>query len=332
MKILQTVKKIPGGLMVVPLLLGVLVNTFIPQFLTLGGLTTALWGPAGANTAIAITMFCIGAQINFRQAGEVLKRGAVLLLAKFVAGAVLGIIIGKTLGLGGILGISALAIVSAVTNSNGGLYMSLAVTYGSPEDVGAQSLLSINDGPFLTMLAFGATGMANIPLASLAAAILPVLIGMILGNLDREIADFLAPASAILIPFFAFCLGAGISIGNLIAGGIRGILLGVICVGWSGLVCILADKFISRRPGYAGAAIASAAGNCVATPALVASVAPEFEPYVEAATVQCAAAVVVSVILVPLLTAWAAKRWGNDEEFEARKAAKRKEKAAGAET
>ena len=36
--------------------------------------------------------------------------------------------------------------------------MSLSATYGSPTDVGAQSLLGINDGPFLTLLAFGMYG------------------------------------------------------------------------------------------------------------------------------------------------------------------------------
>lgn len=171
MKILQTVKKIPGGLMVVPLLLGMIVNTFCPGVLEIGGLTTALWGSAYASTGIAITCFCVGTQINFRQAGEVLKRGSVLLIAKFVAGATIGILVGKVFGLGGVLGISAVAMVSAITNSNGGLYISLASTYGDAEDVGAQSLLAINDGPFLTMIAFSASGLANIPLINLVAAI-----------------------------------------------------------------------------------------------------------------------------------------------------------------
>lgn len=311
MKILQTVKRIPGGLMVVPLLIGVVINTFCPDILAIGGLSTALWGSGAASTGIAITCFCVGAQINIRQAGDVLKRGIVLLLAKFIAGALIGIFVGKVFGLGGILGISAVAMVSAVTNSNGGLYISLAGTYGDAKDVGAQSLLAINDGPFLTMIAFGASGLANIPLIDLVAAILPVVVGMILGNLDHEIGEFLEPATGILIPFFAFNLGAGISIDNLVKGGVQGILLGVFCVAWSGAFCIFADKFINKRPGYAGAAVASAAGNCVATPALVAAASPVLEPYVATATVQCASAVVVSVILVPLLAAWTVKKWGD---------------------
>ena len=40
----KTIDKIPGGMMVVPLFLGVLVNTFFPQFLKIGGFTTGLFG------------------------------------------------------------------------------------------------------------------------------------------------------------------------------------------------------------------------------------------------------------------------------------------------
>ena len=311
MKILKTVNKVPGGLMVVPLLLGVLTNTFLPGFLELGGLTTALWGSGAASTGIAITCFCVGTQINIKQAGQVLKRGTVLLAAKFLAGASVGILIGYVFGLGGVLGISALALVSSITNSNGGLYISLASTYGDAEDVGAQSLLAINDGPFLTLIAFGASGLADIPLINLVAAVLPVAVGMILGNLDRDIADYLEPGTGILIPFFAFCLGSGISVNNLITGGAQGILLGVVCVLWSGFICILADRLINRRPGYAGAAVASCAGNCVATPALVASISPQMEAYVERAAAQCASAVVITAILVPILTALVVKKWGD---------------------
>lgn len=220
----------------------------------------------------------MGAQIQLRQGGQILKRGFVLLFAKFLAGAVLGWVIGAIFGTAGVLGLSTLAIISAVTNSNGGLFMSLAGTFGDDTDIAAQAILNINDGPFLTLVAVGASGMADIPLQSILCAVAPILVGLILGNLDKDIADFLKPGLNVLIPFFAFCLGAGISLGNLVTGGLSGILLGVICVAWSGLFCILADKFILKRPGYAGAALSSAAGNCVATPAAVAVAAPAFEP------------------------------------------------------
>lgn len=322
MKILKTVQKVPGGLMVIPLLLGVLVNTICPSLLQAGGYVTALWSSGGASTIIAVFLFCVGSQIQLHTGGQVLKRGIVLLVAKFLAGASLGWVIGAIFGPAGVLGLSTLAIISAVTNSNGGLFMSLMGSFGDDTDIASQAILNINDGPFLTLVAVGASGMADIPLKSLACAIAPILVGLILGNLDKEISAFLKPGLNVLIPFFAFCLGAGISLGNLVKGGVAGIVLGVITVAWSGFVCILADKFILKRPGYAGAAVATAAGNCVATPAAVALAAPSLEPYVESATVQCAAAVIVTVILVPLLTSWAAKKWGTSAEWEAKKALK----------
>ena len=55
--------------------------------------------------------------------------------------------------------------------------MSLASQFGDDIDIGAQAILNINDGPFLTLVALGASGMADIPFTNLIAAIAPILIG-----------------------------------------------------------------------------------------------------------------------------------------------------------
>src|SRR5690606_19977938 len=147
MRILKTVKRIPGGLMIVPLLLGALVNTLFPQVLEIGGFTTNLF-KTGAMPILAVFLFCNGAQINIRQAGSSLIKGATLTLVKFAIGAILGILVNNFFGPTGVLGIAPLAIIAAVTNSNGGLYAALAGEYGDSTDVGAISILSLNDGPF----------------------------------------------------------------------------------------------------------------------------------------------------------------------------------------
>ena len=156
MHILKSVKKIPGGLMVCPLLLGALFNTVCPQALEIGGFTTSLF-KTGAMSILALFCLCNGAQINIRQAGKPLTKGIVLTATKFIIGAVLGIIVSKFIGPKGIIGITPLAIVATMTNSNGGLFAALAGEYGDSTDVGAISILSLNDGPFFTMLAFGVT-------------------------------------------------------------------------------------------------------------------------------------------------------------------------------
>jgi len=69
--ILKTIEKVPGGLMVVFLLLGAIVNTFAPETLEVGSFTTALF-KKGALPLIAVLLVCSGAQITVRTAPALL--------------------------------------------------------------------------------------------------------------------------------------------------------------------------------------------------------------------------------------------------------------------
>ena len=79
--IMKFLKKIPAGMMVVPMLLGAFINTFFPQITGIGSFTTAIFTSAGANTAIGIQLFCLGTTLRFREIGGVVKRGGVLLIS-----------------------------------------------------------------------------------------------------------------------------------------------------------------------------------------------------------------------------------------------------------
>ena len=300
--IMRFLKKIPAGMMVVPMLLGAIINTFLPEVTNIGSFTTAVFTSAGANTAIGIQLFCLGTTLRVRDMGGVVKRGGVLLISKFVIGAAIGIVVGKVFGPTGVLGLSSLAIISAVTNSNGSIYLALMNSYGDTVDQAAMPLLAINDGPMLTMIAMGIGGLADIPFMALVAAIGPILVGMILGNIDKDLSDFLAPAGTILLPFVGFCLGAGMNLTN-IAKGLVTCLIG-------GAFIVLCDRFISRRPGYAGWAVATTAGNAVAVPAVIAEADPSWAQWADVATSQVAASAILTAILVPIITSWWAKKFG----------------------
>lgn len=313
MKILGTIRKIPGGLMIVPLLLGALVNTFIPQAIQIGSFTEAMF-KTGASAIIGCFLFCNGAQINIKQVGEPLIKGVVLTAVKFFIGAAIGVMINKFFGASGFLGISVVAAIAAITNSNGGLYTALASQYGTANDVGAISILSLNDGPFFTMVAFGATGIANIPIIALVATVVPILLGFILGNLDEDLRDFLAPGTTLMIPFFAFPLGAALDFRQLLVAGAPGILLGVISTVLTGGAGFLAFKLMKAKNPAVGAAIGTTAGNAAATPAALAAVGAITEEVAATATAQIAAAIIVTAILCPLLVNALAKRYDTKKE------------------
>lgn len=308
--ILKFMKKVPAGMMVVPLLLGSMVNTLFPGALKIGGLTTALFSSAGTSTLLGAQLFCMGTAMQVKDMPKVLKRGGILLAAKFVIGAMLGIIVGKLFGMQGVFGLTTLAIISAVTNSNGSVYLTLMGNYGDEADAGCFPLLALNDGPFFTLVALGASGLANIPIMSLLAAIIPILLGMLLGNLDKELRELFTPMGTAIIPLIGFALGAGIDLSSVIKGGFPGVLLGLTTVFIGGAFIMFFDRVVGKRPGYAAWAVATTAGNAVGVPAAVALIDPAWEPFVASATVQVAASTVITCILAPLITSWWAKKYG----------------------
>ena len=84
--ILDKMNKVPGGLIIIPLLAAILINTFVPQVLAIGGPTTALF-KVGSSAMMGIFLLICGTSINIRQAGLPLYKGAVLLFLKCLAGA-----------------------------------------------------------------------------------------------------------------------------------------------------------------------------------------------------------------------------------------------------
>ena len=299
MQIKKTIEKVPGGLMVIPLLLGAIINTFFPAALNIGGFTTAMF-KQGALPILGVFLFCMGSQMSFKVAPRSLKKGVILTIVKYGVGVAIGLGVGKLFGAAGLLGLTPLAIIAAMTNSNGGLYVALTGEYGDEADVGAVSVLSLNDGPFFTMLALGASGFASIPFEAFVAVIVPIGLGMLVGNLDEEMRKFLAQGEKLLIPFFAFPLGAGMNLSNVFKAGASGVILGVLTAVVTGFAGYFALKIFGEKNAIAGLAEGSTAGNAVGTPAAIAAVDKTLAPIVGAATAQVAAACIVTGVFMPI--------------------------------
>ena len=307
MKICATMKKFPGGMMVIPLILGCLVNTFIPQCLEIGGFTTALF-KSGQATLVGLFIFCSGATIDVRQLGAPIYKGTVLTILKFGIGVLIGYGLNLAFGPAGILGLTPFAVIAAVTNSNGAIYTALAKEFGDETDMGAIAVLSLNDGPFLTMIALGTSGLASIPAIAIIAAIIPLIIGMILGNLDSDFRDLLSKGLNMILPINGFVFGTNMSLVTIAKAGVPGVLLGLTSVLFTGVLLYFIYSAIRRKPDPMGMAVGTVAGNAIATPAAVAMADPTLEPLVGPATAQTAAAVVITALLVPLLTGWVSRK------------------------
>ena len=302
----RTVERIPGGMMLVPLLIGIVIHTCAPNAGDFfGSFTGALF--SGPLPILAVFNVGLGATIDFRSTPYVLRKGGSLLVTKVGLAVVVGLMAGHFMGeapvSGGFFaGFSALAAVAAISDTNGGLYVALAGQFGKSRDVAANAVMSVESGPFVTMVILGTAGLSAFPWHTLLGAILPLLVGMLLGNLDPEIRRWFGTGMPILIPFFAFALGAGINLKTVWSAGLLGVLIGLCVALVGGTLLVLADR-LTGGSGIAGLAAASTAGNAAAVPAVVAAANPAYPAAEPSATVLVSASVVVTAILVPILCA-----------------------------
>lgn len=310
MHIKRTIERIPGGMMLVPLLLGALTKTFYPEAgAYFGSFTNGLI--SGTVPILAVWFFCMGATISLKATGTVLRKSGNLVIVKALVAWGATILAAHFLPIGGVekglfAGFSALAICSAMDMTNGGLYAAVMQQYGTKEEAGAFVLMSIESGPLVSMFVLGSAGVASFEPHVFVGAVLPFLIGFALGNLDAELKEFFGRAVQTLIPFFGFALGSGIDLHVIATTGLSGILLGILVIVVTGIPLMIADKVIGGGNGTAGLAASSTAGAAVANPMIIASMVPSLAPAAASATALVATSCLVTAILVPLLTGlWA---------------------------
>lgn len=311
MKIKKCVERIPGGMMLVPLVLGAICRTFAPEAgHYFGSFTNGLI--SGTVPILAVWFFCMGATINLNATGTVLRKSGTLVVVKTLVAWVAVFIAAKFLPIEGIhsglfAGFSVLALCASMDMTNGGLYAAIMQQYGTKEEAGAFVLMSIESGPLMSMVILGTAGVASFEPHVFVGAILPFIIGFALGNIDKDLHEFFGKAVQTLIPFIGFALGNGIDLHVILETGLGGIILGVLVIVITGVPLMIADKYIGGGNGTAGIAASSSAGAAAANPMIIASMVPAFKPAAASATALVATSILFTAIVVPILTGMWAK-------------------------
>lgn len=281
MKIKKSIEKIPGGMMIVPLFLGVLIRTLFPNASKFfGGFTGSYL--TGTSVILFVWFLSVGTTIDLRTSGYIAKKGLSLLIVKVLLAGILGVIASHLLPVNGIRagvfsGLSVLAIIASFNETNGGLYAALMTMLNRKEDAAGFPFISIESGPFMTMITMGVAGIASFPWPTLVSTIIPFAIGIILGTLDKDFRKLFGGMVPALIPFFAVTLGFTMNFGMIIKSGFMGIIMGV-------------------------------AGAAVAVPFAIAQANPQFLPTASSATAIVATSVLVSALITPFVTMYFEKR------------------------
>lgn len=307
MDILNRMKKVPGGLLIIPMLIAAIINTFCPQILQIGNPTTALFTNKGTMVLIGLMLFFSGTQCRISEIKIMLKRVGPLCLAKIIIAYGAGILVSKFFGVEGFLGISVVTIIAVLTSCNPGLYLALINSYGDEVDASAFGLLNLIVVPAVPITILSATGGQGIDINTIIATLFPFLLGILLGNLDGNFRKLYEHGTAMLLPFMGISFGANINILVALKAGVSGIIITILFY----IVCLLPlyliDKKIMKRPGYVSIAMSSVAGLSLVVPTLASELNPIYESFIQVSIAQIAFVVILTTIITPFMTQKLAK-------------------------
>jgi 2-keto-3-deoxygluconate permease len=153
--------------------------------------------------------------MTFRAAPRMLLRGLGLMVAKVGTATVFALAVAKFFD-GSVFGLSTLAVMVAMSDTNGGMFLALTSVMGNDDDAGTYVVQTIETGPFLTMLIFVGAGLAVIPWLTMVSVVARLSLAQFLGNLDDELRQFFGSHEPVIVPFMAFTLGQTISLAAVV--------------------------------------------------------------------------------------------------------------------
>ena len=311
MDILGKVNKVPGGIMVVPMIITAVINTFIPAALKIGGPTSGAFSGAGAMATIGMLLFTAGSQTKYSDLGSVCARGGLLVIVRLAVAFTGAWLTLKLFGPEGVWGASALAITIALASCNPGVYAGLMQSYGDTVDKSAMGILNLIAVPATPLVILGVADGTGFDYMSAVSSLVPFALGMVLANADEKVRKLFSTATPVILFFLGCCLGASINLKALSQAGVANIvLIGlIVCIFLP--IMIAADKLILRRPGYAAVAATCLGGLSVVAPRIIGERLPQYQPYVESATAQLAVTLVICIFIFPYITKFIVGKFGS---------------------
>ncbi len=312
----KALQKIPAGLFLVPMIVSMIVYTIAPDLMMTGGMIQSLFSGEGVGFMVAALTFFSGTNLDIPRLGRIVKRHGVILLAKGIISIVLSLLYIYFFGQEGVLGISALAFTVAICSINPAIYMSTVEAYGDEDDTAAYGLTGLFSIPLFPIIVFSivaGSGGGGMDWTPVFTTLVPLFIGMILGNIDREFANVFAPGIGALLPLLGWNLGQGMNLLEALRSGIPGVILTVLFLILNSYLFLMDDKLMNND-GIVGISLTNVAGVSTSTPAIIGAMYPAIlGSYVTGATSQVLLVCVITSILTPLVAKWQYHRYYNTE-------------------
>ncbi|MFU2193826.1 2-keto-3-deoxygluconate permease [Streptococcus pluranimalium] len=232
---------------------------------------------------------------------QVFKNYGILLLARFIISTVASLIFIKLFGLDGIWGLSAIAFICTLTSMNPTLFLALMKDYGDESDQAAFGLVAVMALPIIPMFIYGLTSPTPLNFMPILSTLFPLVLGIIIGNLDHDLSQHMAPAMGFIIIMLGWGVGANINLFEAMKAGLPGIMMAILYYLIGALPLILIEKYILKRSGASATALSTVAGLSASIPLLMVVSNPELKDYASQSAAITSLVVVCTAIIAPIL-------------------------------
>lgn len=311
--IMGLMKRVPGGTLIVPLLITATINTFFPNALSIGGSTTPLF-KTGTMAIIGFILFCSGASLNPKSLMQLFKKNGAYFMLKLMLMIIVAFIAQYLLPPVMWMGIPAAALFAIITSTNPGTYLEQANRYGSDIDKASFLLVHLSTIAGLVVFVYSLVGAASGDFNGMAmlALFVPFIVGFVMGNLDPAFGAFFKSGTAMVIPILGANFGANMNLKEAVmGGGVPGIVLSLLYVAVIIPLFLFLDKVILKRPGYQGVSWCSVSGACAAIPPLLMEGNSVLEPYIPQAVAMVAMAIIITNLVMPIVNRRVVAKWGD---------------------
>lgn len=304
MWLIKFMRRIPAGTFIVPMVVSMVIYSFFPNLFNIGGPTEAFFSNSGTNYIVGLLVFASGTTVELKKLGHLMKHQGALVLIKMFISIVFGTIFLLLFGLDGVWGISGLGFLAVILSINPAVHLALTEMYGDKDDASIYPFAVIPALPALPMImlsAYISGGFGGIEWTPIISIFLPLVIGIILGNLDPEFGKVFGPVMPAALMLLGWLLGQGMDMFEAIRSGISGIIVTIIFMVLSMPLMYFIDKKILKYDGLAGVSIATVAGMSTAVPATVGAAIPAVAGDVTSATAQVLMAAIITSIIAPII-------------------------------
>lgn len=303
-------KKIPGGLLLIPMLISAVFATFCPNLFYIGELTEALFTKKGINYIVALITFCSATSLDFKSLAKVLKKQGLMLLVKIILCMAFSLLFFKFFGETGVWGISLLSFVCVLASLNPSLYIALTKDYATKTDESAFGLLGLLCLPVFPIIIYSVAQSQAIDFSPIISTLIPLILGILIANFDKDFASIFKGSTTMLTPFMGWSFGTGINLIESFKSGLQGLVLVVIFYVLIALPIYLFEVKVLKGNGVSALGMSSMAGLTVSVPLILSQNSDYLASIAGTAASQIALGVVLTSVITPMLVKMLAKKKG----------------------